>query len=69
MTAPTWANPNNFPQASCISNQPIAELVEELDQYENLYAALVTRGLDYDLPALKALLNRPSPLPLHRHDW
>jgi len=57
---PTWANPNNFPQASCISNQPIAELVEELDQYENLYAALVTRGLDYDLPALKALLNRPS---------
>jgi xanthine dehydrogenase accessory factor len=58
---PAWAHQKNFPQASRISNQPIADLVEDLDQYSNLYAALVTRGFDYDLPALKALLNRPAP--------
>lgn len=57
---PDWANRDNFPHAAHISNQPIAEVVEALVQ-QQLYAALVTRGFDYDLPALKALLKRPSP--------
>lgn len=53
---PQWANTQNFPQALRIFNQPIAELADALACYGPLYAALVTRGMDYDLPALKLLL-------------
>ena len=55
---PEWANVDNFPCASHVSNQSIDEVVEALAQHHQLYAALVTRGFDYDLPALRALLNR-----------
>jgi xanthine dehydrogenase accessory factor len=58
---PAWANAENFPQAQRILTQPIAAVVDDLAQYDYLYAALVTRGFDYDLPALKALLNRQPP--------
>jgi len=58
---PDWANNVNFPQAQRISTQPIATVVADLAQYNYLYAALVTRGFDYDLPALRALLNRQPP--------
>ena len=50
-----WANRANFPQASCLFNQPIVEIADELVRYEQLYVALVTRGLDYDLPVLRLL--------------
>jgi xanthine dehydrogenase accessory factor len=58
---PDWANERNFPLASQISHQPIGELVEALSQHSHLYAALVTRGFDYDLPALRALIHRQPP--------
>lgn len=58
---PEWANATNFPHATRIFNQTIAEAVEALEPHTCLYAALVTRGFDYDLPALKALLGRPLP--------
>jgi xanthine dehydrogenase accessory factor len=56
-----WANGEKFPQAQRISNQPIADLVSDLAGYTHLYAALVTRGFDYDLAALRAVLNRQPP--------
>jgi xanthine dehydrogenase accessory factor len=56
-----WAHPQNFPKASRVLNQSIDVVVEELADYSQLYAALVTRGFDYDLPALRALLKRALP--------
>jgi xanthine dehydrogenase accessory factor len=58
---PTWANPLNFPEAERLFHGPLTAVMEVLDGYHQLYAALVTRGIDYDLPALKALLNRHLP--------
>jgi xanthine dehydrogenase accessory factor len=58
---PSWANGQNFPQARGLFNQAISEVVDALAPHTQLYAALVTRGFDYDLPALKALLQRQIP--------
>ncbi|MGG6294106.1 XdhC family protein [Leptolyngbya sp. AN02str] len=56
---PTWANPKRYPQALQVLNQPIHEAIAPLGFYSELYAALVTRGYQYDLDALIALLQRP----------
>lgn len=57
----SWANPQRYPQATRIFNEPISTTLEQLAQYEQMYVALVTRGYKYDLEALEALLNRELP--------
>ncbi|MBD3884395.1 XdhC family protein [Phormidium tenue FACHB-886] len=58
---PAWANAQHYPQADLIFNQPIELAVEQLSAHAQLYAALVTRGYQYDLQALTALQQRPLP--------
>ncbi|NET50595.1 MAG: XdhC family protein [Merismopedia sp. SIO2A8] len=58
---PQWANIQNFPDATHIFHGAIAQVIDELAHYTQLYVALVTRGFDHDLSALKALLQRPTP--------
>ena len=57
---PNWANAQYYPQAALIMTQPIERAIEQLDQPQ-LYVALVTRGYQYDLQALVALLRRSHP--------
>jgi xanthine dehydrogenase accessory factor len=54
-----WANAENFPQAVSLFTAPISSAIASLANYSELYVALVTRGFDYDLAALQALLNSP----------
>ncbi|NEQ45289.1 MAG: XdhC family protein [Leptolyngbya sp. SIOISBB] len=58
---PEWANPDHFPQAERLFHEPMAEVVGAIAHHSQVYAALVTRGIDYDLPALKALITRQPP--------
>ncbi|WP_204138252.1 XdhC family protein [Halomicronema sp. CCY15110] len=58
---PEWASPDNFPQAERLFHGPISEVVGAIAHHSQLYAALVTRGIDYDLPALQALATRQPP--------
>lgn len=55
-----WANADLYPQAR-VAHGAIDQVVDELADHTELYAALVTRGYQYDLAALKALLNRKLP--------
>lgn len=55
---PEWANPTRYPQASQIFSTPIASALAHLADCTPLYAALVTRGYQYDLEALDLLLQR-----------
>jgi xanthine dehydrogenase accessory factor len=55
-----WANADLYPQAR-VAHYAIEQVVDELADHAELYAALVTRGYQYDLAALKALLNRKLP--------
>ncbi|OWY68589.1 xanthine dehydrogenase [cyanobacterium TDX16] len=55
---PEWANRERYPQATAIYHQAIASVVAQLSTHTQLYAALVTRGFQYDLAALKVLLAR-----------
>lgn len=57
---PEWANSQRYPQAR-ICNEAISTAIESLAQHQQLYAALVTRGYQYDLEALRYLLNRQLP--------
>ncbi|RZM82592.1 XdhC family protein [Leptolyngbya iicbica] len=58
---PEWASPDNFPQAEQLFHEPIGKVMGAIAHYSQLYAALVTRGIDYDLPALQALITRQPP--------
>ncbi|MBE9010966.1 XdhC family protein [Pseudanabaenaceae cyanobacterium LEGE 13415] len=55
-----WANVDRYPNAK-IFNGSIDQAVEALATHTQLYAALVTRGYQYDLAALKALVDRAIP--------
>ncbi|BAU12232.1 xanthine dehydrogenase accessory factor [Leptolyngbya sp. NIES-3755] len=55
-----WANVDRYPNAK-IFNGSINEVVNTLSTHTQLYAALVTRGYQYDLAALKALVDRAIP--------
>ncbi len=55
---PEWANSENFPQAERLFHEPMSEVLGAIAHHSQLYAALVTRGIDYDLPALKVLITR-----------
>ncbi|XGV96381.1 MAG: XdhC family protein [Leptolyngbya sp. BL-A-14] len=54
---PEFANPLRFPDATILT-QPIDQAVATLHDLPQLYVALVTRGYQHDLAALKALLPR-----------
>ncbi|MGB6014099.1 MAG: XdhC family protein [Nodosilinea sp.] len=56
-----WANAEYYPQASQILTDGVEKAIVSLSTHQNLYAALVTRGYTYDLAALQALLQRPTP--------
>lgn len=58
---PEWANASRYPQASQIFVGSIASALAHLVEHPQLYAALVTRGYQYDLEALEPLLQRPVP--------
>ena len=58
---PEWANARRYPQAIHIFTDPIGTVIDHLSSHTQLYAALVTRGYQYDLDALKAILNRGQP--------
>ena len=58
---PEWANRDRYPQASHIFNESIMETLAQLTRYLQLSVALVTRGYQYDLAALQALLHREIP--------
>lgn len=55
-----WATIDRYPNAK-IFNCSIDETVRQLSKHTQLYAALVTRGYQYDLAALKALIDRSIP--------
>jgi xanthine dehydrogenase accessory factor len=56
-----WANAQRYPQASMILTDSIASVMSQLSHHSQLHAALVTRGYQYDLDALSALLERDPP--------
>lgn len=55
-----WANADLYPNAK-VFNSSIEQVVSDLANHVELYAALVTRGYQYDLAALSALLERSLP--------
>lgn len=56
-----WANANHYSSAIQIFTESIETVVSELSYQTQLYVALVTRGYQYDVKALKSLLHRPIP--------
>jgi len=58
---PEWANRHHYPQAKQIFTTDIQNAIAHLEYHSQLYAALVTRGYQYDLEALKVLLIRTPP--------
>ncbi len=52
-----FTHPERFPPNSVIYNQSVVKVLEELMGNDNLYIALVTRGYQYDIEALKTILN------------
>ena len=58
---PEWANRDRYPQASQIFNESITEALANFAKHPQLFATLVTRGYQYDLDALQALLSREVP--------
>lgn len=51
-----WANPLNYPFAKQILPEPIENTIASLTNHQQIYAALLTRGFEYDLQALKVIL-------------
>lgn len=58
---PEWANTQFYPQATLILNDSVDMAIGQLTSHDQLYAALVTRGYQYDLAGLAALLKRDLP--------
>ena len=54
---PEFITPQRFPQAAFLT-QSIDEALDRLATHQQLYIALVTRGLTQDVAALKAILQR-----------
>ena len=63
-----WANVDRYPTAR-IFNDSINDTVNQFAAYTQLYAALVTRGYQYDLTALQASDSEIVALSLHWDDW
>jgi len=58
---PDWAEAARFPQAVRVIAGPVAAAIASLAPVADLYAALVTRGVEYDQAALQLLLRRSPP--------
>jgi xanthine dehydrogenase accessory factor len=58
---PEWANPIHYPHATQIFADSVEVAIASLSSQAQLYAALVTRGYEYDVRALRALSARPIP--------
>lgn len=58
---PEWASRQRYPQASMIITESVQVALNKLAFHRHLYAALVTRGYQYDLEALDLLLKRDLP--------
>ncbi len=54
---PEWANKSRYPQATQIFTDSISVALPQFVHYQPLYLALVTRGYQYDLEALKTILD------------
>lgn len=53
---PEWANSSRYPQAGHVFTAPILSILPKIANHSQLYIAMVTRGYQYDLDALKAIL-------------
>ncbi|MBD1909264.1 MULTISPECIES: XdhC family protein [unclassified Leptolyngbya] len=58
---PEWANAQRFAPETLIFTHSIGCTVSHLANHQELYAALVTRGYQYDLDALQVLAKRELP--------
>lgn len=56
-----WANAENYPNAKLILNETIEKAIARFEKHELLYVALLTRGFEFDLQALKAIMRRKNP--------
>jgi len=57
---PDFTTKERFPEASLLLALPIASALDTLPQAHQLYVALVTRGIQHDLEALRILLQQPA---------
>ncbi|MDQ4120065.1 MAG: XdhC family protein [Acidobacteriota bacterium] len=53
-----WANVENYPSAAEILNEPIETAINRIGEHRKLFIALLTRGFDYDVKALIAILRQ-----------
>lgn len=58
---PQWANCDRFPSALSIFTDPISQVLQQWPYHHPLYISMVTRGYDYDIEALKSLLENQIP--------
>jgi xanthine dehydrogenase accessory factor len=58
---PEWANAHHYPQAIWISTATLASTIDRFTTHPQLFVALLTRGYQYDIEALTALLQRDLP--------
>lgn len=56
---PQWANQQRYPQAAQIFTTPISSVITQLANHSQLYIAMVTRGYQYDLEALRSIFENP----------
>jgi len=54
-----WANPTHYPMADRIFTDSVDAAIATLTHHPQLYVALLTRGFQYDVQALTALVKRP----------
>jgi len=58
---PEWANPENYPTAKEILHESVETAINRFSNQSKLFIALLTRGFDYDVQALAAILRREKP--------
>ena len=58
---PEWANAENYPNAKEILDESIETIINRFANESRLFVALLTRGFDYDVQALAAILRREKP--------
>ncbi|MGI0493340.1 XdhC family protein [Alkalinema pantanalense CENA528] len=56
-----WANTDHYPQATQIFTTSIETTIAQLNHHSALYVALLTRGYQYDVQALKAMMTQAIP--------
>jgi xanthine dehydrogenase accessory factor len=54
---PEWANPENYPNAKEILPETVETAINRFANQSKLFIALLTRGFDYDVQALAAILH------------